>query len=103
MVRAALWIIRKFYRNSWAGTISFGGKAGKGQKVYCRHTVDAGAFQSGSDSSSLFSDNAGSAFAMFTMIIGFVTNLILDYQFVWVCNWNTKGAALATVKSQGIN
>lgn len=40
--------------------------------------------------------------ASFTMIVGCVTNVILDYVFVFVLNMGIKGAALATVISQAL-
>ena len=40
--------------------------------------------------------------ASFTMIVGCVTNVILDYVFVFVFNMGIKGAALATVISQAL-
>lgn len=39
---------------------------------------------------------------MFTMISGFITNVILDYTFVWVLGKGVAGAALATVTGQFI-
>ncbi len=44
----------------------------------------------------------GSFYAMFSMISGFVTNIILDYLFIWVLNQGIAGAALATVIGQGV-
>ena len=41
----------------------------------------------------------GSSFAM---ILGFVTNIALDYTLVWVVNWGMTGAALATVIGQAV-
>ncbi|MDL2310660.1 MATE family efflux transporter [Peptostreptococcaceae bacterium OttesenSCG-928-C18] len=38
--------------------------------------------------------------AMGTMLIGAITNIILDYLFVIVFNWGVKGAALATIIGQ---
>lgn len=50
-----------------------------------------------------FMRNYGGAFwAMVAMIAGFVTNIILDYTFVWVMNEGMFGAALATVIGQGV-
>ena len=47
--------------------------------------------------------NYGGAFmAVIAMIGGFVTNIILDYLFVWVQGYGMKGAALATIIGQGI-
>lgn len=37
--------------------------------------------------------------AMFTMIIGAITNIVLDYIFIFVFEWGIKGAAIATVIS----
>ena len=36
------------------------------------------------------------------MIMGFVTNIILDYAFVWVSGWGMTGAALATIIGQAV-
>lgn len=50
-----------------------------------------------------FIRNNGNAFyAMVTMVAGFVSNIILDYLFVWVHNGGIAGAAWATIISQGI-
>ena len=37
--------------------------------------------------------------AMLTMFIGAITNIILDYIFIFIFNWGIKGAAIATVLS----
>ncbi len=37
--------------------------------------------------------------AMNTMIVGTVTNIILDYIFIFIFNWGIKGAAFATIIS----
>lgn len=37
--------------------------------------------------------------AMNTMLIGAITNIILDYVFIFVFNWGIKGAAFATIIS----
>lgn len=48
-----------------------------------------------------FIRNMGSAtFAMAAMILGFATNVILDYTFVWVFSWGMAGAAWATIIGQ---
>lgn len=39
---------------------------------------------------------------MLSMIAGFVTNIILDYLFVWVLGQGVAGAAWATVIGQGV-
>lgn len=44
----------------------------------------------------------GASFAMVAMIMGFVTNIILDYTFVWVFGWGMFGAALATIIGQAV-
>ena len=44
----------------------------------------------------------GASFAMVAMILGFVTNIILDYTFVWVLSWGMSGAALATIIGQAV-
>ena len=44
----------------------------------------------------------GSTFAMVAMILGFVTNIILDYAFVWVLPWGMAGAAWATIIGQAV-
>lgn len=40
--------------------------------------------------------------ATFAMIMGFVTNIVLDYAFVWVLPWGMAGAAWATIIGQGV-
>lgn len=47
-------------------------------------------------------NHGGSFYAMFSMIAGFVTNIILDYLFVWVFEQDVAGAALATIIGQGV-
>lgn len=47
-------------------------------------------------------NHGGSFYAMFSMIAGFVTNIILDYLFVWVFGQGVAGAALATIIGQGV-
>lgn len=42
----------------------------------------------------------GASFAMAAMILGFVTNIVLDYTFVWVLSWGMAGAALETIIGQ---
>ncbi len=48
----------------------------------------------------LLRNNGGARFAMMTMMAGFVTNIGLDYAFVWVLNGGMTGAAAATVAGQ---
>ncbi len=45
-------------------------------------------------------NHGGSFYAMVSMITGFITNIILDYLFVWVFEQGVAGAALATVIGQ---
>lgn len=47
-------------------------------------------------------NHGGSFYAMVSMIAGFVTNIILDYVFVWVFDQGVSGAAWATVIGQGV-
>lgn len=42
----------------------------------------------------------GATFSMISMMLGFVTNIILDYLFVWVFGFGIGGAAWATVIGQ---
>lgn len=44
----------------------------------------------------------GSFYAMIAMVAGFITNIVLDYLFVWVWEQGVEGAAIATVIGQGI-
>lgn len=44
----------------------------------------------------------GAAFAMASMTAGFLTNIALDYIFVWVWEWGLSGAAAATIIGQGV-
>lgn len=50
----------------------------------------------------LIRNNGGSIFAMVTMCAGFITNIILDFLFVWVMNQGVAGAAWATIIGQGV-
>lgn len=43
----------------------------------------------------------GAAFAMAAMIAGFLTNILLDYLFVWLYGWGMAGAAWATIIGRG--
>lgn len=44
----------------------------------------------------------GASFAMVAMILGFVTNIVLDYTLVWVLSLGMEGAALATILGQAV-
>ena len=44
----------------------------------------------------------GASFAMIAMILGFATNIALDYTMVWVLSWGMQGAALATILGQAV-
>lgn len=47
--------------------------------------------------------NMGGAFyAMMIMVAGFLTNIVLDYAFVWVLHLGVDGAALATLIGQAV-
>jgi len=45
-------------------------------------------------------NNGSSFFAFIVMISGFITNIFLDYLFIWVYDMGAEGAALATVVGQ---
>lgn len=47
-------------------------------------------------------NHGGSVYAMVSMIAGFVTNMVLDYVFVWVLGQGAAGAAWATIIGQGV-
>lgn len=36
------------------------------------------------------------------MVTGFITNIVLDYLFVWVLPWGMMGAAIATAIGQAM-
>lgn len=44
----------------------------------------------------------GSTFAMVAMILGFLTNVALDFTFVWVLSLGMEGAAWATIIGQAV-
>jgi putative MATE family efflux protein len=41
--------------------------------------------------------------AMYTMLIGAITNIILDYIFIFIFHWGIQGAAIATVISYAVS
>lgn len=45
----------------------------------------------------------GATYAMVTMILGFGSNILLDYILIWVCDMGMFGAAFATVLGQAIS
>lgn len=47
-------------------------------------------------------NHGGPFYAMISMVAGFITNIILDYLFVWVLGRGMTGAALATILGQGV-
>ena len=50
-----------------------------------------------------FIRNYGSSFwSMLAMVGGFITNIILDFVFVWIFEMGMKGAAFATIIGQGV-
>ncbi|HIZ79603.1 MAG TPA: multidrug transporter MatE [Candidatus Lachnoclostridium stercorigallinarum] len=48
----------------------------------------------------LIRNNGSSFFALVVMVSGFLTNILLDYLFVWVFGLGTSGAAAATILGQ---
>lgn len=50
----------------------------------------------------LMRNYGGSFMAMIAMVSGFITNIALDYLFVWQMGYGIKGAALATIIGQGV-
>lgn len=44
----------------------------------------------------------GAVTAMAAMVTGFITNIVLDYLFVWVLPWGVVGAAVATAIGQAM-
>lgn len=47
-------------------------------------------------------NHGGPLYAMISMVAGFITNVGLDYLFVWVLGRGLTGAALATIIGQGV-
>ena len=47
-------------------------------------------------------NHGGPLYAMISMVAGFITNVVLDYLFVWVFGQGLTGAALATILGQGV-
>lgn len=47
-------------------------------------------------------NHGGSFYAMIAMIAGFLTNMLLDYVFVWELEQGVAGAAIATIIGQGV-
>ena len=47
-------------------------------------------------------NHGGSFYAMISMIAGFLTNMLLDYVFVWELDQGVAGAAIATIIGQGV-
>ena len=50
----------------------------------------------------LIRNAGGTVFAFLTMVSGFLTNILLDYVFVWVLDAGTEGAAIATIIGQAV-
>ena len=42
-------------------------------------------------------NNGSSVFALIVMMSGFLTNIVLDYLFVWAFDMGTEGAALSLI------
>ena len=47
-------------------------------------------------------NHGGSFYAMMSMVAGFITNIILDWLFVWIFHQGVAGAAIATIIGQGV-
>ena len=47
-------------------------------------------------------NNGSSVFALIVMMSGFLTNIVLDYLFVWAFDMGTEGAAIATILGQAV-
>ena len=63
----------------------------------------AGVFQIAGTGLVPFIRNMGGAVtAMAAMVTGFITNIVLDYLFVWVLPWGMMGAAIATAIGQAM-
>lgn len=50
----------------------------------------------------LIRNNGSAFFALVVMMSGFLSNIFLDYLFVWIMNMGTRGAAIATVIGQSV-
>lgn len=71
--------------------------------VYIRVIALGAALQIGSTGLvPLIRNYGGAFFSMLAMISGFVTNIILDYLFVWVLDMKMAGAGLATILGEGL-
>lgn len=70
---------------------------------YLRYIILGSLFQIfGTGTVPLIRNNGGSVCAMLTMVAGFLTNIVLDYLFVWVFGMGMTGAAVATVIGQAV-
>ncbi|WP_107631188.1 MATE family efflux transporter [Agathobaculum massiliense] len=70
---------------------------------YLRFVSYGAAFQIAGTGLVPFIRNMGGAvMAMAAMVTGFVTNIVLDYLFVWVFPWGMMGAAIATAIGQAM-
>ena len=70
---------------------------------YMRYVALCAVFQIAGTGFVPFIRNMGGAVsAMISMAAGFVTNICLDYLFVWVLPYGMMGAAVATVLGQGV-
>lgn len=58
------------------------------------------AYMVGSMLNSIIRADGAPGFAMMTMLVGAVTNIILDPIFIFVCKWGIEGAAWATIIGQ---
>ena len=72
-------------------------------KEYLRVIILGAVFQIfGTGLVPLIRNMGGSVFAMCAMIAGFLTNILLDYLFVWVFGYGLGGAAAATIIGQTV-
>ena len=70
---------------------------------YLLITVGGAVFQIfGTGLTPLVRNNKGASVAMAAMVGGFLTNILLDWLFVWVLGWGVAGAAFATVLGQAV-
>lgn len=73
-------------------------------KDYLQIILIGGVFQSvGMGMNNFIRSEGNPKIAMLTMLIGALTNTILDPIFIFVFKWGMKGAALATIISQAIS
>lgn len=70
---------------------------------YLRFIIAGAVFQTfGTGIVPLIRNHNSSFYAMICMTAGFLTNIALDYVFVWMLGWGVTGAAIATVIGQSV-